>query len=135
MINKKNSLSEFKKLLKPKISEEQASELYDKLVEDGKRLFFTLAQILNIHLRRALKAQKIEHRKEELRREQSKPLFDVQSIQGESDPNKVFERLVNDSKERAKSREKQEMLKQERNDLAEREAMKEFNERNSKFFQ
>ena len=45
------SLQEFKKMIQPKISEEKATELYSKLVEDGNRFFLQLKIFLTISIK------------------------------------------------------------------------------------
>jgi len=113
-----DDLLEFKKMIQPKISEEKATELYSKLVEDGKK--------------RALKSQQIEKQKEIVRQERAKDFYDYLSLQTDDQHQKVFERLVGDSKERAKEKERREIERQDKLEKEEDEIMNLSNHRNKR---
>ncbi len=85
--------------------------------------------------RRALNAHKMEAELEPVKRAplgQGNWPATREQDEGTTKPAKVFERLVKDSRERAKSKEKLEMLKLEKNEEKERELQEQF-DKQSKF--
>jgi len=69
-----------------------------------------------------LRSRQIEKQKEIVRHERAKSFYESLSLQTDDEHQKVFERLVGDSKERAKEKEKRELerrikLEKEENEL------------------